>query len=28
MNVPQKDGDLQAANNKKGFTIMCKLKTK
>jgi type IV pilus assembly protein PilN len=27
MNVPQKDGDLQAANNKKGFTIMCKLKT-
>ena len=26
MNVPQKDGDLQAANNKKGFTIMCKLK--
>ena len=27
MNVPQKDGDLQAANNKKGFTIMCKLET-
>ena len=27
MNVPQKDGDMQAANNKKGFTIMCKLKT-
>ena len=27
MSVPQKDGDLQAANNKKGFTIMCKLKT-
>jgi len=26
MNVPQKDGDMQAANNKKGFTIMCKLK--
>ena len=28
MNVPQKDGDLPAANNKKGFTIMFKLKTK
>ena len=27
MNVPQKDGDMQAANNKKGFTILCKLKT-
>ena len=27
MNVPEKTGDLQSANNKKGFTIMCKLKT-
>ena len=26
MNVPQNTGDLQAASNKKGFTILCKLK--
>ena len=26
MNVPQGQNDLQSANNKKGFTILCKLK--
>ena len=26
MNVPKGEGDLQSANNKKGFTILCKLK--
>ena len=27
MNVPTGQNDLQSANNKKGFTILCKLKT-
>ena len=27
MNVPNGQNDLQSANNKKGFTILCKLKT-
>ena len=27
MNVPKGNNDLQSANNKKGFTILCKLKT-
>ena len=27
MNVPSGQNDLQSANNKKGFTILCKLKT-
>ena len=27
MNVPSSQNDLQSANNKKGFTILCKLKT-
>tara|TARA_E500000075_G_scaffold134516_1_gene151377 strand:- start:42 stop:2135 length:2094 start_codon:yes stop_codon:yes gene_type:complete len=26
MNVPKGEGDLQSANNKKGFSILCKLK--
>ena len=26
MNVPKGKNDLQSANNKKGFTILCKLK--
>ena len=26
INVPKGEGDLQSANNKKGFSILCKLK--
>ena len=26
MNVPKGQNDLQSANNKKGFTILCRLK--